>query len=77
MEVMAIGRISQTVQRVAELVCSTEIVHVITLCQCTEAKIVLHLGMPRNQDLVRKSVVQVTIFLFLNVRSCNIIILLE
>ena len=63
MEVMAIGHISQTVQRVAELVCSTEIVHVINLYQCMEEEIVLHLGMPRNQDLVTLTLVQVTLYI--------------
>ena len=73
MEVMAIGRILQTVQKIAAgLVCNTEIVHVIILCQCMEAEIVLYLGMPRIQNRVTKTLVQVTlyissIFLFINV----------
>ena len=63
MEVMAIGRISQTVQTVAGLVCSTEIVYVINLYQCMEEEIVLHWGMPRNQDLVTLTLVQVALYI--------------
>ena len=60
---MAIGRISQTVQIVAELVCSTEIVHVITQYQCMGEEIVLHLEMPRIQGLVTLTLVQVTLYI--------------
>ena len=63
MEVMAIGRISQTVQRVAELLCRTEVVYVINLYQCMEEEIVLPLGMPRNQDLVTLTLVQVALYI--------------
>ena len=60
---MAIGHISQTVQRVAGLVCSTEIVHVITQYQCMGEEIVLHLEMPRIQGLVTLTLVQVTLYI--------------
>ena len=67
---MVFGPILQTVQKVAGLVCSTEIVHVINLYQCMEAEIVLYSGMSRYLDLVTKPVVQVTLYIssiFMNV----------
>ena len=59
MEVMAIGRISQSVQRVAGLVCSTEIVHVTNPCRCTEVEVVLYLEVGRNPGHATQIVVQV------------------